>query len=178
MPGYRKFVALCIVACAFVALKLIYRSLSAEQLEIMLRPVAEFTGFVTGSTVVNTGDRGFLLPGIDILIDRSCSGFNFMTICFVLLSLQAIRHFKKLSLMLLSIPAALTLAYILMMIANTSRVLISVMVQHQLDGILQPGPHYKAHHATGVFTYLFFLITIFLVSEFITKKSKLYETPA
>ena len=160
-----QFVALLL----FGLLKVWYVRASNDDLAFLLRPTDTLIGLITNSPSVPRPDSGYFHPDLNLLIDKSCAGFNFWILCFVVLSFVAFKHLKRHLHLALSLSFALPCAYILTIIANTSRISIAIFLQDKTGAFFSENPTWW-HEAQGVFVYLSFLIAIYLIAEFLLTK--------
>ena len=148
-----------ISAILFIGLKFIYSMLGIEQLWWLLRPTKALVETLTGSRASYTAEQGYFFERLNIVIDKSCSGFNFWLICFMLLVYLILSARPQLKGRILVIPLALFIAYGLTLFVNSSRILLAITINK-----LAIIPHNIPwlHEAEGAFVYLFFLTMIYL----------------
>ncbi|MFC0877140.1 exosortase K [Saccharicrinis sp. FJH2] len=156
----------------FILLKFAFTLADNNDLIFLLKPTDKLVGLLTGSPSVYLSDSGYFHEQLNIIIDKSCSGFNFWVLGFLLFTYLTVRHFDKAIIKILSIPTALTGAYILTIFVNTSRIIASIVVQTQTKNIFQNQQHI-IHEAIGIITNLSFLILAYILIEkkFITKRN-------
>ena len=135
-----------------------------DSLIFMLEPVDRFIGLITGSRSVYSPDNGYYHEGLNILIDKSCSGFNFWVLSFVVFTYLALKYFEKPLYKALTIPVALFFAYGLTIFVNTSRIYTSVTAQNQIINTM-PEQQHIVHEAIGIIIYLSFLILVYYIVE-------------
>lgn len=172
--NWRDFAYYLAIAGVFVAMKFIYSGLSTDELRFFLLPLDRLVGLITGSTSVYIAGQGFYHPSFDILIDKSCSGFNFFALCFIMLGFLSVRYFKHTRHRIIAILAFFFLACILVTFVNGARILTSIFT-----GAMSATSAYRQdalmHEAEGAFIYLFFLIMIYTLFNFILmKKDKVH----
>lgn len=150
----------------FVLLKLAYTQADTDDLAFLLGPTDRLVGLAANSSSVYEPTRGYLHPDLNIVIDKSCSGFNFWMMSFLMLSFLLLRYLAQPTHKRAALPIALLCAYALTIFANTSRISIAVLLQNQFPGF---PPHYRDwfHQAQGTFVYLSCLIGIYLIFEFL-----------
>lgn len=161
----------------FILLKFAFTLADNEDLFFLLKPTDILVGLLTGSRSVYLQDSGYFHEQLNILIDKSCSGFNFWALCFLLFTYLTVRHFDKTSSKIVTIPASLIGAYLLTLFVNTSRIFVSIIVQGQTNNILlnrQP----IIHEAIGIITYLSFLILAYLLIDYLLKNRRQNEKSA
>jgi len=150
----------------FILLKCAHSIASEDELRFLLRPISRLVALMSGSSSEYIPNKGYFHPQLNILINKSCSGFNFWLICFLMLSFSALRFvYKKISRTLLLIMLFLS-TYLLTIFINSSRIIFSLFITRL--NILPESPW--LHEAEGVFTYFSFLVIIYLCSDFLFKK--------
>ena len=137
----------------------------------MLKPTDKFVGALTGSQSVYFADDGFFHEKINIVIDKSCSGFNFWILCFLVFTYLGLKYFDKHLHKILTIPTALFCAYLLTVFANVSRIFVSIIAQNQTGNIF-PNQQYIIHEAIGITTYFSFLVLVYYLIEKLLKNIK------
>ena len=153
-----------ITAGLFILLKLWFTIAGNNDLMFLLEPTDRFVGLITGSNSVYFSDSGYYHDKLNILIDKSCSGFNFWILGFVVFTYLALKYFDKPLHKVLTIPAALLCAYVLTIFVNASRIYASVIVQTQTINIM-PEQQHIVHEAVGIIIYLSFLVLAYYLIE-------------
>jgi len=148
----------------FILLKFAFTLADNNDLTFLLKPTDRLVGLLTGSYSVYLADNGFYNDKLNILIDKSCSGFNFWILCFVTFTYLGIKHLDKAIHKVLTIPIALFCAYLLTIFVNTSRIFVSVVVQNQTK-ILFTNQQHLIHEAVGIITNLSFLVLTYYIIE-------------
>lgn len=149
----------------FVLLKFWFTSADNNDLIFLLKPTDKLVGLLTGSHSVYLSDSGYYHEKLNILIEKSCSGFNFWVLCFLLFTYLALKYFDKPFHKIIIIPITLVSAYLLSILVNTARIFVSVVVQHQAGHFLPDRPHLILHEAVGIVTNLTFLILAYYLIE-------------
>ena len=148
----------------FILLKLGYIFADNNSLGFLLKPTDKLVGLLTNSQSVYLGSNGYYHDKLNILIDKSCSGFNFWILCFLVFTFLTIKYLRKPLHKLLSIPVALFGAWLLTIFVNTSRIYASIIIQNHSKNILANQQH-VVHEAIGIITNLSFLILAFYLVE-------------
>lgn len=147
-----------IMLVAALGLKWWYRTAGTEELGFMLEPVSMLVGLLTDSASTYTPEEGYTFHALAIRIDRSCSGVNFLIIALASFAVLILRRADggcaRPFLLFLAVPTA----YVLAMVANTSRI-VSTLVLQRFD--LLAAPH--AHEAFGAFVFIGFLLLAVLL---------------
>ncbi len=148
----------------FILLKFGFTLADNNDLTILLKPTDKLVGLMTGSHSVYLSDSGYFHEHLNIIIDKSCAGFNFWILCFLLFTYLTIRHLDKSIHKFLTIPTALIGAYLLTIFVNTSRIFASIVVQTQTKNIFINEQHI-IHEAIGITTNLTFLILAYILID-------------
>lgn len=148
----------------FILLKFGFTLADNNDLTILLKPTDKLVGLLTGSHSVYLSDSGYFHEHLNIIIDKSCAGFNFWILCFLLFTYLTIRHLDKSIHKFLTIPTALIGAYLLTIFVNTSRIFASIVVQTQTKNIFINEQHI-IHEAIGITTNLTFLILAYILID-------------
>lgn len=158
----------------FILLKFSYTIARTEDLTFLLSPTSKVIGLITGSKSAFIQDSGYFHPQLNILIDKSCSGFNFLLLCFLMLSFLALKYFQTKISKTLALTFSLIGASLITIFVNSSRILTALVVQSQSFSITQ---HPLAHEVVGIITNLTFLILIYLSVEKVLLKQTMHAKP-
>jgi len=151
----------------FILLKFAFTLADNDDLIFLLKPTDKLVGLLTGSHSIYFADKGFYHDKLNILIDKSCSGFNFWILSFLVFTYLTVKYLDKPLHKILTIPTALLCAYVLTIFVNTSRIFASVIVQTQTKNFFANKQH-LIHEAVGVITNLTFLVlTYYLIEKFL-----------
>jgi exosortase K len=157
-------------AALFILLKFGFTLANNDDLAFLLQPTDKLISLLTGSSSVYL-DSGYYHQELNILIDKSCSGFNFCILCFLLFTYQAVNYFDSPAHKAFSLLVALVGAYVLTIFVNTSRIFASIVVQQQTNPFLTGSAQLIVHEAVGIITNLTFLIlAYYLIEKRLTKK--------
>lgn len=148
----------------FILLKFSFTLANNDSLIFLLKPTDKIISLLTGSQSVYHGENGYYHDKLNILIDKSCSGFNFWILTFLLFTYLALKYFDNFLYKALTIPTALIGAYLLTIFVNASRIYASIIVQNQTKNVLLKQQH-LVHEAVGIFTNLSFLILAYYLIE-------------
>jgi exosortase K len=152
-----------ILVCAFT-LKLYYSAASANQLRWILAPTTALVELVSGASFEFESHAGYLSSDRSFLIARSCAGVNFLITAFLMLSMRRLVRHREQGRSWRFIPTALTIAYLVTLIANTARITIALRMQKMPAGIGWLSPD-QFHRLEGIFVYFGFLLLLFVISE-------------
>ncbi|HTO15654.1 MAG TPA: exosortase K [Edaphocola sp.] len=148
----------------FILLKFGYTLAENKDLTFLLKPTDKLVGLLTGSHSIYFPESGYYHEHLNIIIDKSCSGFNFWILCFLVFTYLMVKHFDKTLNKILTIPIAIIGAYLLTIFVNASRIFASIVVQTQLKNLL-PNHQHILHEGIGIITNLTFLILAYLLIE-------------
>ncbi|WP_324677968.1 exosortase K [Hymenobacter sp. GOD-10R] len=148
------------LAIGFALLKAVYVHTTSTDLLILLAPTNYLVEIALGSASVFDAAAGFMHPDLHISIDKSCSGYNFWLLCWLLLSATAVQQRLYPRLLMPMLVLMPFVSYVLTLLVNTSRILTAVF----LRGLLPPAIQQFSwlHQAEGALLYLFFLVLIYL----------------
>lgn len=144
------------LAILFCICKAAYAQASSADLRLLLAPTNYLVELILGSKSMFDPAAGFVHADLRISIDKSCSGFNFWVLCWLMLSVAAVQRRIRWPVLL----ALLVVSYALTLLVNTSRILTAIF----LRGVLPPAVQQYAwlHQAEGALLYLFSLVLIYL----------------
>lgn len=148
----------------FILLKFGFTLADNNDLTFLLKPTDKLVGVLTGSQSVYISDSGYFHEHLNIIIDKSCSGFNFLILCFFLLACLTVKHFDKSLQKILTLPTSLFVAYVLTIFVNTSRIFVSIVVLSHTKSVFFNHQHI-IHEAIGIITNLFFLLLAYILIE-------------
>jgi len=153
----------------FILLKFSYTLSNNDDLFFLLNPTNKIIGLITGSNATYLPEQGFLHHQLNIIIDKSCSGFNFWMISYMMLTFLGLKYITSDFQKILLIPIALLVAYMLTIITSSSRIIVSIIIQNHTSNFLFLSQS-TIHESIGVITNLSFLIiTYFLFNNFLSK---------
>ncbi len=154
----------------FILLKFGFKFADNDDLTFLLKPTDKLVGLLTGSHSIYLTDKGYYHNKLNILIDKSCSGFNFWLLCFATFTYLMVKHLDKPLYKTLTLPTALLFSYLLTIFVNTSRIFASVIVQTQTKNFFANQQH-LIHEAVGIITNLTFLVlSYYLIQKFLTHR--------
>ena len=154
------------IAGIFIVSKLVFSQVSTDDMRYFLLPLDGLLALATNSGSLYLPAQGFYHAQLNILIDKSCSGFNFFVLCFAMLAFLSVRHFAGGRQRVIAMVTCLGLAYALAMFVNGARILASVLLQ-RIGNPLGYQHTELTHQMEGTFIYLFFLIVIYAVFQFL-----------
>lgn len=146
----------------FILFKFGYTLADTSDLFFLLQPTDFLVGLLTGSSSVYLSNQGFFHENINIVIDKSCSGFNFWLISFLVFSYISIKNMTGFKHKFLMLPASLITAYGFTIFVNSSRIFVSIIVQSQTK-VNFFNHQALIHEVIGISTNLSFLILAYLL---------------
>ncbi|PKV49847.1 exosortase K [Aquimarina sp. MAR_2010_214] len=158
----------------FLLLKLGYKFSDITTLGFLLKPTNKFVEILMNSNSVFIKTIGHYHSSLNIVIDKSCSGFNFWILSFVMISFLLLKHLNTHFLKIISIPISMVYAYVVTIFVNTSRIFVSIIIQQQTNNLVK-GQQHIIHETVGVITNLSFLILIYYFTKKLTLKHLHHE---
>ena len=154
--------SLAVLVCVF-ALKQYYSTASADQLKWILAPTASCVELLSGESFEFESHSGYISADHRFLIASSCAGVNFLLTAFLMLSARRLLFDSTKRVRWSFIPVSLFAAYLVTLMANTTRILIALKLQGMSAiGSLDSN---QLHRLEGIFIYFLFLALLFLASE-------------
>ncbi|WP_107039144.1 exosortase K [Brumimicrobium mesophilum] len=151
----------------FILLKLLYTLSETSDLLFILSPTNKIIELITGSQATFIIGEGYFYDKLNIIIDKSCSGFNFWLLCFLMLSFLSIKYFTSSLVKALMLLISFVGAYIFTVLVNSSRIFTSIIIEKKFHSL----PNQSViHEGIGIITNLTFLILIYLAVEKILQK--------
>jgi len=161
MPINKNLPYLLTAVGLFIVLKFVFTLAGNDELLFLIQPTNVVVGLLTNSTSVYLSDHGFFHEDLNIIIDKSCSGFNFWILSFLLFTYLTVKHFERPLSKSLSIPISLIVAYLFTLFVNTSRIFVSIVVQQQTKSLFNN--QRIIHEGVGIITNLTFLILAYII---------------
>ena len=177
-------------ALLLVILKLLYRKADSDDLQWLLAPTARWVQTLSGKPFEYLSRIGYVNHELRFVIARSCSGFQFMLICAAALIFSFLHRivpagspesenntggsglFTKLLCGFGWIAAGFGLSYIITILVNTVRILLSIdlpplLERVSLGGWLTPD---RLHTLIGTVVYFASLLMIYQAADTLTLK--------
>jgi len=146
----------------FAVIRLLYPYAGNDDLKFLLVPINAAVEIISGTNSVYASEYGFYFQAMNITIDKSCSGYHFALITFLLISFVLFkRNMVKRKWMVY--PLSMGMAYIITIITSISRIAGHIlMVKTNLFSI-SPNNNLWIHHFEGIFIEILFLIACYLI---------------
>lgn len=152
-------------------LKLLYTQTSVEDLLCIIYPVQRAIAFFTGETSQFIADNGYYFQELDIIIDKSCSGFNYFLICLSIFGLISINNTRSIKKNFLLFGTTVILAYVQTIFVNSFRIISTIYLQSSIESFLALNSK-LIHTSIGISINISFLIITYLITLKFLKKSK------
>jgi exosortase K len=165
------------LAVIFVVFKIAGAQFSISQPVFLIGPTSSLVGLFTSTHFEYIQHTGYVNDKLNIIIDNSCSGFNFLLICFLSLSFSAIVNLSGNVHKTLTIIVIMFFSIAYTIFVNTSRILLSIAI-HKMSNFDVEIKAEWMHQAEGTFVYLFFLIVIYLLVSYLLKKHIRHAKPS
>lgn len=157
----------------YVIAKLWFREAANDDLLFLLTPTNWGVELFTNSQTAYTAEYGYYYSALNISIEKSCSGFNFLLIAFLMIS-YIFASSKRINVLFI-LPFSLLLAYLATILANISRIAIYIVLMKQdLTSLLDPNDTWL-HRAEGILVYFSFLLIIYFILTHLITKLKAHE---
>ncbi len=154
----------------FIVLKFGYTIANTNDLFFLLKPTDKLVGLLTSSKSVYFADKGFYYRNLNVVIEKSCSGFNFLLLCFSMICILGLKYVRNPLCKTLITPIALVSAYLMTIFVNVSRIFASIVLQHQKNSFLPQNSQLVVHEIIGIITNLSFLVLGYYLLERFLKK--------
>jgi len=158
------------VFALFLVFKVAYTYATTNDLIFLLKPTSKLVSIVTNNNSTYSINSGFYHQNLNILIDKSCSGFNFWMLCFLMLSFLCLKYASTTTFKILTIPIILVISYGITLFVNASRILFSILIENHLKTSSMEKIA-NTHQLEGIFIYLSYLILVYLGFEYLLKKT-------
>lgn len=155
------FLLIVIISVCFL-MKLWFSFSSTENLFFILKPVNWLVHATINGSFNIRDDGSYYYPRFNVLIDKSCSGFNFLIICWGALSSVLIKTSKGWGTNLLGLSRAMLIAYVLTIAVNASRIIISITLL-QFSANAEWVSSNWFHEALGSLIYIISLLLTYLL---------------
>jgi len=158
----------------FVSFKMLYMNAIAEDLLFLLSPTNMFVSLLNNSTGIFIKNSGFYHHELNVLIEKSCAGFNFFILSFIISYILCIQYTNKWKTKFILLPIALLISWLLTIGVNVARIHTAILCNARLPvGLVSP---VTIHEMQGSFIYLFFLLLFYKILKYaLTKYYTIYE---
>ncbi len=147
--------------------------MEVDDIRFLIAPTDAILEVFTGAKSIYKSNIGYYFSQLNIVIDKSCSGFNFLLICFLMVSFVLLK--SGIVRNWLVIPLSVLIAYATTIIANVSRIVgYLTIMDNNINIAIDPKDEWL-HQAEGIFVYLFFLILLYFMINQVIKKLHINE---
>lgn len=154
------FFSIALIAITFYVLN---NYLSLGTLGFLLKPTNFLIELITQTESSYIPEKGYYFSSLKIIIDKSCSGFNFGILCFILVSVLLIYKAENNTFKKTAIPLSIAVSYVTTLGVNTFRIHLSIIAQLQANTFLAERPHYLIHDIIGLSINTIFLLLIYFL---------------
>jgi len=151
----------------FLLLKVGYTQTSVDDLLFLLYPTDVLVSIFTNSSSFYIHGSGYFHSVHNILIEKSCGGFNFLILYFIVSYLTCLQHFKTPAIRWVMLPICWIGSYLITICVNTSRIITAISINKSKNNFLNGS---WMHHLQGTFIYLFFLLVSYLILKYLLNK--------
>ncbi|MGI8835134.1 MAG: exosortase K [Pyrinomonadaceae bacterium] len=152
-----------ILLCA-LTLKQFYSTANVNELRWILAPTTVLVEVVNGSRFEFESYAGYIDSDRSFLIAASCAGVNFLLTAFLMLSLGKLWRERARNISWRYIPAALIVAYLTTLIANTVRIVTALWLRRISPSVDWLDAN-QLHRVEGIVVYFGFLLLLYVVSD-------------
>ncbi len=158
----------------FLFFKLLYINANAEDILFLLSPTNMFVSILSNSTGVFIKNAGFYHQDLNILIEKSCAGFNFFILSFIISYTLTLQYVNKWKPKLILLPISLLISWLLTIGVNVARITTAILFNAHLP--ISSAKSVTMHEIQGTFIYLFFLLLFYKILKYaLTKYYMKYE---
>ena len=157
------------VIILFILLKLGYKYSETNNLIFLLKPTKELVALLIGYEPVFT-KNGYFFKELNMIIVKSCSGFNLWLISFIMLSFLFLNYTEKIRHKVIGLICAFLLGYFFTICVNASRIYSTIIFQDKIYSYTSIAPKI-IHEAIGITINITFLIAIYVLAEKIINKN-------
>ncbi|MCL7752735.1 exosortase K [Polaribacter sp. Z022] len=164
MNSYKNLIFYFVMIGFFILLKFGYTLTETNHLTFLLSPTSKLVEFVTGFQSIYADSKGYYFQELNIVIDKSCAGFNFWILSFLMLTFLSLKYFEKINDKVIAIIISFFGAYLFTVLINSFRINVVVIFQNKIELLtnLRKG---IIHESIGITINLTFLVLIYLITE-------------
>jgi len=137
--------------------------MSTDSLFWLLKPISILVEIVNGSKSVYIPTSGYYFKQLNVVINKSCSGYNFWLLCFLMLNSLTLNFYHSVFKKICVLVSLLILSYIFTVLVNSCRIITSIAVSNFNSNLLFD--ELMIHQAVGIVTNLSFLVIIYLLTN-------------
>jgi exosortase K len=155
---------LALVGLCALALKSYYSTATADELRWILAPTTTMVELLSRKRFEFESYAGYMSSDRTFVIAVPCAGVNFLITAFLMLALRRLWRERLAVITWRFIPFAALLAYVVTLIANTTRIWLALELREQSVGINGLTGN-QLHRLEGIVVYFTFLLLLFVVTE-------------
>ena len=161
----RRLVLFALGSIAYLFMvQMIFNSLRTDDLLFILAPSAKLVSFFGDYQMEWSDLDGFQIVGKNIRIEKSCSGFVYLGMLYLLITYSFGKNWNyyktKIHWVILSIP----LAYIFVVVVNTARIITGIGIEtFSLQNTWFPNKLF--HEFIGIIYFLFGMSAVYLLID-------------
>ena len=157
--------ACCIlVVLIALGLKYHYSKAGSDDLIWILAPTANLVELTSGLPFEYEAQTGFVNSARRIIIAPSCAGVNFLIVAFCMAAFCGLHQFRLQRHKLLWLTASGLNAYVLTIVVNTLRIILSIYM-YRMDIYGDWLTPLRMHRLTGIVIYFFFLCLFYMIID-------------
>jgi exosortase K len=156
-----------------ISAKITFKFLGNEELTWLIFPITFVLEIFLNTDIYFTIEKGYVLEAYNISIDKSCSGFTFMTISFLGITYLLADKVNTITDVLIRSFQSFIISYLITLLVNSCRLITLIKYDYLLKSSTFI-PYEILHQVIGSFIYFFFLLlTFFIIKQFYYSASKL-----
>jgi len=155
---------LVLVGLCALALKSYYSTATADDLIWILRPTTALVELLSGQHFEFESYAGYMSSDRRFVIAVPCAGVNFLITAFLMLALRRLWRERFRGICWRYIPFAGVLAYLVTLIANTTRIWLALELRARAVAI-SGLTNNQLHRVEGIVVYFTFLLLLFVLLE-------------
>ncbi len=159
----RQYYGYILLVCFLIGLKALHRVATTDQLLWLLTPLSSLVELYGKAQFAYVPQGGYWDQSQEILLDKSCSGFNFLLIMFAVLFVTWIPAQTQWNHLLRRVLPILGLAYGLSILVNAGRIVCILSFQARLENWGFSSA--TAHEMLGVFIFWGSLLFIYHIIQ-------------
>src|SRR6476661_7315471 len=153
-----------LVGLCALALKFYYSTATADDLLWILRPTTTLVELLSGQHFEFESYAGYMSSDRRFVIAVPCAGVNFLITAFLMLALRRLWRERFRGIRWRYIPFAGVLAYLVTLIANTTRIWLALELRARAVAI-SGLTNNQLHRLEGIVVYFTFLLLLFVLLE-------------
>lgn len=147
-------------------MKVLYTQTSSDDLIFLLYPTDQLVCILKGSHSSYIPNSGYFHIDLNILIEKSCAGFNFFILFFLISYITCLKHISHSNRRWSLLPICLLISYLLTIAVNASRIITAIALKSKFNFIEIS----SSHQIQGTFIYLFFLLLFYSILKYYLNK--------